>query len=129
MIIRPYTKRDRSSLQALLDLRSMPTELVDDLPEFGLVAIENDVMIAAGFIRKIEGMDAFLDSYISNPVYSPETRHIALDRITTKLIGIAKYEGVRHLYAFSADSNTQCRANTHGFIDLKTHLFQALRLN
>lgn len=130
MLIRPYNpEKDRIELIHVLVIRGMSPDLVNDLPEHGLIAIEADTLIAAGFIRRIEGMDCFLDSYITRPAVNNILRDRALNLITTKLIKLAKANNVRNLYAFSADYHTQIRAGVHGFVDLKNHLFQALRLN
>lgn len=119
MLVIPYNPdKHQALLQEVLDIRHIKEDVVKDLPEFGLVALNHDEFVAAGFIRKIEGYYAMLDSYISNPSVSPLTRDQALDIITAKLVSISKEHGVEKLLAFSADTNTIERSIRHGFIQL-----------
>lgn len=93
-------------------------EIKEVLPEHGLIAFEGGHAIAVGFLRGVEGGYAMLDGYVTNPKISPELRDRALDRLTTKLIKIAKYAKVKKLLAFTLDNHTLSRALRHNFVQL-----------
>lgn len=101
---------------------------VSELPCIGVLAVEDGVGIAAGFIRLVEGDMGFMDSFISNPSCSAELRDLALDQIGIKLIKIAKANKIKRLIAFSVDNNTLTRACKHGFI-IFPHVFTMLAIN
>jgi hypothetical protein len=93
----------------------MPAQNSQNMPQFGLVCEFNGEAVAAGFLRAVEGNYAMFDSYVTNPEQEDLIRHNALDRITQKLIKIAKHNKVDKLLMFSADYNTLMRAVSHGF--------------
>lgn len=101
-------------LHILLEKRDL-TCSIDDMPEFGLIAIKGDTPIAAGFIRRVEGPYAILDSFITNPDTPSEFRDRALDLITEKLITIADYNNVTKLISFTTEKNIFIRSIKHGF--------------
>ena len=114
-------------MEMCLKLRDLDPTLAGDLPEMGLIAIEENEVVAFGFLRKVEGPYAMLDSYLTNPTIAPEVRDKALDRITRKLISIAKVNHINKLIAFSADAHTIERAATLGFV-AHSHVFNVLDL-
>ncbi len=112
----PYDSfKHREHAKRFLSNREMSKDLVDQLPKSGLVAFENDIPIAMGFLREVEGNYAMLDSYLTDPTISGELRDIALDRITDKLITIATHYNQTLLLAISEDVNTIARSIRHGF--------------
>lgn len=98
--------------------RGINSTLVEDLPEYGVMAFEHDLPIAAGFLRKVEGGYAMLDSLITNPNAPPDIRNVILDRVTTKLIDTARRNKLKALIANSLDKNTLMRSAKHGFTSL-----------
>lgn len=129
MLISPFVKSQHTPMiEKCLKSREMDPALVNDLPSFGLIATDRGGSpIAFGFVRSMEGDYGVLDSYITNPEMSPETRDEALHRLTAKIIKIAKVSGFRQLFAFSVDEHTIMRAVSHGF-QLGAHVFSALDL-
>jgi hypothetical protein len=117
-------KHTKAMIQ-LLESRGMAVDLINDLPEIGVIAYRNDIPVAAGFIRRMEGSYGLMDSYITNATESSSTRHKALSRITEALIEKAKEEGISKLLAFSSDQNTYQRSLMHGFIAMD-HKFSLL---
>lgn len=115
MKVRPYDKL-RDTLHAIkcLNSRDMDLELVLDLPKHGLIALEGNEPIAMGFIRRVEGPYAILDSYITNADVTPELRDRALDTITRKLISLAELNDIKKLMAFSSHSTIIERSVRHG---------------
>lgn len=129
MYIIPYEhKVHESEVEKMLISRFMPTHLINDLPQHGLIAIEGDTPIAVGFIRMIEGPYAMLDSYITNSEVDSKIRDRALNIITNKLLKWAKTANINKVLAFSCDENTIKRAESHGFITFPDHLFQLIQL-
>ena len=109
------TKNAQILLQKLLIAHGMDPNLTNDLPVVGRVVVQDDIVIAAGFMRDMEGPYAMLDSYITNPEASPIQRHKALNLITDSLIKVSKSLGKNKLIMFSQDRNTHQRALMHGF--------------
>lgn len=90
--------------------------MAEDLPEIGFIAFDAQEPIAVGFLRKMEGPYAMIDSFISNPlVLSMMTRVHAIDLITQELIQKAKQLEIRHLMAFCEYTGTLKRSYRHGF--------------
>lgn len=98
--------------------RGMDSGMVADLPEIGYVAYMLHIPIAAGFLRKVEGNFALLDSLITDPVAPANVRDKAIDLVVNDLIGRAKIEKMSKLIAFSVDKNTILRSSKHGFVGL-----------
>ena len=63
----------------------------DSIPKIGFVALTDDeIPIAMGFLRLVEGGYAQIDTFVSNPEIPGEIRHEALNEITNLLISKAK---------------------------------------
>ena len=88
---------------------------MEELPSVGLIAIDGDTPIAAGFLRYIEGNFALLDGLITNPTQLGSTRHAAIDAVVSGLISIAVRLGYTRLMANSVDESTLTRSLKHGF--------------
>lgn len=115
MIIRPYSpKKDSKYVNYLLQLNNFHLSHFRLLPQFGLVAYQNDMLVAIGFAREIEGQSYMLDSYMTNPMWSPELRNKALNLITHKLIKLSEFHDYK-LICFSNDESIIRRAKEHGF--------------
>lgn len=115
MIVRPYVhERDMMLAVKALKSRDMDVRLSCDLPKHGLIALENDEVVAMGFIRRVEGDYAILDSYITNACMASELRDRALDVITRKLIKMAEANNIKKLIAFSQEPNIITRSMKHG---------------
>lgn len=125
----PYNPETHTfKMLQMLFSREMSPTVITDLPQHGLIAMEGDAPIAAGFIRRIEGPYVMLDSYITNSVSSPQARDRALNLITTKLLRWAASNGVSKVLSFSSDPNTITRATEHGFNTFIDHTFQVISL-
>lgn len=119
MLVIPYNpKVHKDEIIGLLQSHGMHPGLIEDLPEIGLIAIHQDMYVAAGFIRRIEGPYGMLDSYITKSDAPTELRDKALDMITYKLIKIAREGGAVKLLAFSGVENIITRAEKHGFVQI-----------
>lgn len=111
-----YNSKNNNLIGNLLALRGLDVSMVEDLPNNGILVFQDDILIAAGFIRLIEGSSAMLDSYITNPNMSPELRNEALDKVTECLISQSKDLGISKLLSFTIEQTIVNRAIRHGFI-------------
>lgn len=93
----------------------MPIHSLETLPAEGFIALDGDLPIAAGFLRKCEGGYCMIDSLISNPEQLSEIRHKALDAISEACIELAKAYNFKHIIAFTLDKNVVLRSERHGF--------------
>ncbi len=75
-------------------------------------------IVAAAFLRKVEGSYGQLDSLISNPVATSEQRHRGIDLVVTQVINKAKDLGITGLIALTKDVGTLMRSEKHGFVAL-----------
>lgn len=117
MYIRPYDTADKMYLGTMLRQRKLEDEdALRCLPETGYIVFHDNFPVAAGFLRRVEGGFAQMDSYISDPTAPSEQRNEALDLITEALISRAKELELRGIVAFSVDQNTISRSLRHGFI-------------
>lgn len=105
---------DKDSIAKLLKQRDMHPDLIYTLPEHGMVAFESGELVAAGFIRRIEGNMAMLDSYITNPQTDKAIRHRALDLITKKLVSAAESHNIHKLIAFTVVDSVLASLNKNG---------------
>lgn len=95
----------------------------DELPQIGYVVDK----IAMGFLRRMEGGFAQIDSLVTNPIASPEDRDQALDLIYSTLIDTARSIGIKALMGFTTNKNTLTRSLRHGFT-ISDHTFLTKRL-
>jgi len=122
-----FTHKHISYVEEMLELRDMDKAILKDLPQIGYICFHHAVPIAIGFIRRVEGPYVMLDSYMTNPMFAPELRNTALDKITESLLYYAKKNNVIKVLAFSLDANTIQRALRHGFVQ-HSHVFTSLTL-
>lgn len=87
-----------------------------EMPEFGAVAYDDAIPVAAGFIRRVEGNHGQLDGLVTDPDQPGELRSNAIDLVVEELMAMAKAMRIRSLVAFSADTNTLMRSLKHGFV-------------
>ncbi len=87
----------------------------DTIPTAGYVAYLDNKPIAAGFLRRIEGGFAQLDTLVSNKDYPPHIRHEALDSIVHTLLSTGKALGIKGIISLSVDEGIVKRAISLGF--------------
>lgn len=113
MVAKRYVKaRHEAKAAGFLVRRHMDPTLADNLPSIGYIVPG----VAMGFLRKIEGGQGLLDSFITNPRAPAELRNQALDIITQKLLDKAQKLNINQILAFSVDENTIMRGQRFGFI-------------
>lgn len=108
---------------------SMGTITLDTLPEVGFI-VKNDrnQPVAAGFLRKLEGGFAQIDTLVSNSECEASERHEAIDLLVNSLISTGKQLGLLGLLAITKDLSILKRAEAIGFSKLEQHTLIALPL-
>lgn len=97
------------------------------LPKIGYMAFLGDQPIAAGFLRRVEGGYAQLDTLVSNPHFGSQIRHIAIGKVVSALLDEAKLLELEGVIAFTNDYSVITRAEAIGFHVLESHKLIALR--
>lgn len=113
--VRPYVIRDQDTLLAWLNQRKMPEEYIVDLPELGVVSLYQNKKIAMGFLRKVEGNLALIDSLIADPFCPWELRSLGIDQVVSDLISQAKKSHIKRIIAYSINGRTLERSKKYGF--------------
>lgn len=99
-----------------------------DLPKIGFIALMGKQPIAAGFLRRVEPNYAQLDTFLSNPYFGSQIRHIAMSKIVDSLLEEAKDLDLKGIVAFTKDQSIINRAKSNGFsIIEQTILGKALK--
>lgn len=119
-------KFNPSDMQDLLDMHrsqgyhSLELINLDTLPEVGFIAKNhNNQPIAAGFLRKLEGGFAQIDTLVSNANCSGSERNDGIDAVVQSLISTGKQLGLLGLVAFTKDLGILSRAGAMGFTTLE----------
>ncbi len=85
------------------------------LPKIGYIALMGGYPIAAGFLRRVEGGYAQLDTLTSNKTFGSIIRHEGIKLVTDQLLQDAKDLRLKGIIAFSTDSGILDRACKIGF--------------
>ena len=96
----------------------LSVDLAKDLPRIGFLAFDNELGVAAGFLRLVESDYLILDSLITNPKAYSGSRDMAIDLVVKKLIEKAKEMQKYKIIANSTDANTLLRSKKHGFKEM-----------
>ncbi len=97
------------------------------LPKIGYIALLGGHPIAAGFLRRVEGGYAQLDTLTSNKMFGSLIRHQGIELVVNHLIQDAKDLRLKGIIAFTTDDGILERADQRGFTTL-THSVIALKL-
>jgi hypothetical protein len=120
-------------LKALHDLLSSNDYLgisdvnMKTLPKIGYIALMNGHPIAAGFLRRVEGGYAQLDTLTSNKFFGSQVRHAGIAKVVDALLDEAKVLRLKGVIAFTGDVSILKRAEDLGFHTLE-HKLIALKL-
>lgn len=88
----------------------------------------NKQPIAAGFLRRVEGGYAQIDTLVSNPYFGSKIRHEGIDKVVKSLIEDAKNLKLLGIIAFTSDNGVLSRASDMGFFTLDDQKLIGLRL-
>jgi N-acetylglutamate synthase-like GNAT family acetyltransferase len=102
------------ALYLMLAKRAHP--IPHELPATGCVAVKDNQVIAACFLRKVEGGYGMIDGLVSHPDAPSKERHEALDLAIQYCIDQAKANGIKHLVSFCLNDSTTSRAERNGFV-------------
>lgn len=108
-------KTDRKYAVELMLKRGLNLNLLNDLPQLGLIALDLPTPGAMGFLRRMEGDQYIFDSLITNPDLEPEVRDVLLDKLVTELVALASSQAITKILAYTVDNNVIERAKKHGF--------------
>jgi hypothetical protein len=132
MRVVPFDKNSFDHVSKMVDIlysRNMDPNLIKDLPKNGWIAIEDDLPVAYGALRCVEGDRAMFDSYITNLRVDGNKRHRALDMLTAKLIKVARHHDIKQLLFFSRDTSILDRAERHGLVSPSNYEFKVINLH
>lgn len=126
MKIIPFNRDKHTEiLKRLLRDRCMDVSLTETMPKHGWIALEGDLPVVIGFLRRIECNYAMIDGLISNPIASSELRDSCIQRLSRKLIDVANRAKVKKIIAFTSDTHTFMRAvKSFGFREVNTKLIE-----
>lgn len=114
----PYTPEMLPTLLSMLQSQKylgMADINNETLPAIGFIANIDNVPTAAGFLRRVEGGFAQLDTLMSNAEQSSELRHDGISQCVDSLIEEAKKLKLHGILATSKDESTIMRAISIGF--------------
>jgi hypothetical protein len=106
MVIRQYTRE--ADYPVLKDwwvrqgFGELPPEV---LPQTGIIAEYQGVMIAAGFLYRSDSTIAWLEWVVANPDYHEANRTTAIDAVIAAAEAEAKAQGFKVLFTSSNKSN------------------------
>lgn len=126
----PFRYKYLKSLHDLLnsnDFIGISDVNMKTLPKIGYIAMMNGHPIAAGFLRRVEGGYAQLDTLTSNKFFGSQIRHEGIKKVVDALINDAKDLQLRGIIAFTRDLGILSRAEDIGFKTLE-HTLIALKL-
>ncbi len=114
----PFRHKHLESLKELHSLRdNTPNTPIDyaDLPKIGYIAFLGKQPVAAGFLRRLEPNYAQLDTFLSNPLFGSQIRHLAIDMVASTLIQEAKDLELKGILVMTKDQGILSRAKDKGF--------------
>jgi hypothetical protein len=120
-------------LPSLLDMledrkfQGIETVNMKTLPKIGYIAMLNDQPIAAGFLRRVEGGYAQIDTLVTNPYFGNKLRHEGIDKVVNSLINDAKELRLRGILAITGELSILNRAEDKGFFRIDQQII-GLRL-
>lgn len=85
------------------------------LPKIGFVAMLGSQPVAAGFLRRVEGGFAQMDTLTSNSAFGGMIRHEGIKLIVNELLESAKQLKLKGIIAFTSDEGIMSRAKSIGF--------------
>lgn len=86
-----------------------------NLPKIGYVALMGSQPIACGFLRRVEGGFAQIDTLASNGYFGSNIRHDGINKVVDSLISEAKRLKLRGIISLTRDAGILKRAVDLGF--------------
>lgn len=92
---------------------------IASLPNIGVLAYDDEIFLAAGFLRRMERTDILMvDSFMVNPKLKGKRRYFALNAVLAELLEIAKGMRASGIIGWTVDSGTFKRTHRFGFKNL-----------
>lgn len=111
----PFKFRHLQDLQDLRESNGLDGISMNSLPKIGYICYLGKTPVAAGFLRRVEGGFAQFDTFISDPNFGSNIRHLALSKIVNSLTQDAIDLGLEGIIAFTKDAGIFQRAKDQGF--------------
>jgi hypothetical protein len=92
---------------------------MQNLPRIGYVAIMGGHPIACGFLRRVEGGFAQIDTLASNAFFGSKIRNDGITLIVDELINEAKRLKLRGIISMTNDQGVMTRAKAIGFHEVQ----------
>jgi hypothetical protein len=121
MNLLPFKHRHYKELISLLSANECPwlgTVNYKTLPKIGYLAEVNGTMVAAGFLRKVEGGYGQLDTFVTNPYLGSQVRHEGIELVTNALLEEARTLEMIGILITSRDTGIISRAKERGFFQM-----------
>lgn len=113
----PFKYKYLPLLLEMLEDRKFDTKYTNmkTLPKIGYIALLNNQAIAAGFLRRVEGGYAQIDTLVSNTYYGSLIRHEGINKVLSALIQDAKDLKLNGIIGFTKDDGVLARVKSMGF--------------
>jgi hypothetical protein len=98
------------------------------LPKIGYIAMLGGHPIAAGFLRRVEGGYAQLDTLTTSKHFGSLARNQGINKVVDALLQDAKELRLHGVIAFTEEKSIKDRAEALGFKILPNHNLMALAL-
>lgn len=128
MTLREYDPgAHNAKLKRCFDSWGVDNSVLGSLPKLGFVCEDDTGVIAAAFLRMVEGNCALFDGLVTDRARGSLERNEAIEIVVQAVIRCAKELKLEKLIAYSVDAGTIERSRSHGFIVLP-HTLIALAL-
>jgi len=117
----PFKHKNFPQLIELLESNKYPNIeniQMKTLPKVGYIAYMGGHPIACGFLRRVEGGFAQIDTLTSNAHFGSQIRHEGIKKVVDALILEAKSLKLSGILALTADQGILDRAKALGFHDI-----------
>lgn len=92
------------------------------LPKIGYIALLGSQAVAVGFLRKVEGGFAQIDTLASNAYFGSQVRNSGITIVVDELIRSAKQLKLKGILATTSDEGILKRAKSIGFHEVNQSL-------
>lgn len=110
------------------DYLHISTVNMKTLPKIGYIALLGNHPIAAGFLRRVEGGYAQLDTLTTSKHFGSQVRNQGINKVVDALLLDAKDLRLHGVIAFTEEKSIRDRAEVLGFKVLPNHSLMALKL-
>lgn len=102
-MIASLSTQHQPTINAIRELRKLPFIPVECLPKTGMVYEHKGDVVAFGYIYKTDSAISWLEWVTTNPTYSAQARHEALEALIPALVTTAKEGGASVVFTSVTD--------------------------